>query len=136
MASEGRPVGVDDPIGIYIVSVQEHELAQPDGEDVPEDWFSFKRGVSATQAPDGRQRAQRLTLEVPGDADFALSDLVVRRTGERLVLGGQLAALVQLAVYLRVGEPRAWHGRPVESIRVPAVACEDARDSLAEMSTA
>lgn len=136
LASEGRPVGVDDPIGIYIASVQHHELAQPDGEEVPEEWFSLERGVLASQSPDGRSRAQRLVLEVPGDADFALSDLVVRRTGERLRFGGQLAALVQLTVYLRAGEPHGWGIDPVESIRVPAAPCRDAQESLAEMSAA
>lgn len=136
LATEGRSVGLDDPVGIYIASVQRHELAQPDGEDVPEEWFTFERGVSARQPPDGRPRAQRLALEVPGDADFALSDLVVRRTGERLAFGGQLAALVQLTVYLRSGEPHGGSGDPVESIRVPAIACRDAQESLAEMSAA
>jgi hypothetical protein len=136
LVSEGRVVGVDDPVGVYIASVQHHELSQPDGDDVPMEWFAFGRGLSATEAPDGRQRAQRFTLEVPGDADFDLSDLIVRRTGERLRFGGQLAALVQLTLYLRAGRPRGWLGQPMESIRVPAVACEDARDSLAEMSAA
>jgi hypothetical protein len=105
LATEGRAIGVDDPVGVAIRGVQRHELAQPDGADVPTSWLAFGRGVAAADAPDSLARHQRLTLAVPDDADFALSDLVVRRTGERLRHGGQLAALVELAVYLRT-DPR------------------------------
>jgi hypothetical protein len=134
LTTEGRPVGFDDPIGVYIRGVQGHELAQPDGEDVPEEWFELSRGVSAAQAADGRQRSQRLTLAVPDDADFAVSDLVVRRTGEPLTFGGQLAALVQLTVYLRSGHPAGVSVKPTGRIDVPAPACESEHASLAEMA--
>jgi hypothetical protein len=105
LATERRAIGIDDPVGIVIRSVEHHELAQPDGTDVPASWFTFSRGVTAEEAPDGLPRHQRLTFALAPDADFALSDLVVRRTGERLRHGGQLAALVQLTVYLRTGLP-------------------------------
>lgn len=100
---EGRPIGFDDPLGIYITAVQLHELAQPDGEDVPSSWLELSRGALAGVSPDGRSRAQRLKLELPADADFSLNDLVVRRSGEALCFGGQLAELVELCVYVRTG---------------------------------
>lgn len=101
--SEGHRIAFDDPLGIYIGQVQLHELEQPGGEDVPAAWLEFSRGVGAAQSPDGRSRRQRLKLALPKDADFDLDDLVVRRSGERLRFGGQLAALVELAVYVRTG---------------------------------
>lgn len=101
---EGRPVGIDDPLGIYIRQLQLHELAQPDGEDVPAEWVELSRGLGAGEAADGRSRAQRLRFELPEDADFSLSDLVVRRSGEKLRFGGQLAELVELCAYVRTGE--------------------------------
>jgi hypothetical protein len=102
LVAEGRPVAVDDPVGIAIRGVQRTGLARADGREVPEEWFTFGRGVRADQAPDGRQRCQRLTLEVPPEAG-SVDDIVVRRTGERLRFGGQLAALVQLTAHLRTG---------------------------------
>jgi hypothetical protein len=101
--TEGRGVGFDDPAGVYIGQIQLHELAQPDGEDVPEEWVEMSRGTPAEVATDGRSRAQRLELRLPDDADFSLADLVVRRSGERLRFGAQLAELVELCAYIRTG---------------------------------
>ena len=108
--SEGRRIAFDDPLGVYIGQVQMHELEQPDGEDVPVAWLELSRGAGPDESPDRRSRRQRLKLELPTDADFDLDDLIVRRSGERLRFGGQLAALVELAVYVRTGpagEPQA-----------------------------
>lgn len=134
LATEGRPLGFDDPIGVYIRSVQHHELAQPDGEDVPEEWFEFSRGVLANAAADGRSRTQRLTLAVPDEADFALNDLVGRRTGERLAFGGQLAALVQVVVHLRSGQPEAVRAEPFAAMGERLPICGDVHGSLGEMA--
>lgn len=123
-ATEGRRVGVDDPLGVYIRELQLHELAQPDGEDVPRDWLELSRGLDPATAPDGRQRYQRLRLELPADADFALSDLVVRRTGEPLRFGGQLAALVELAAYLRTGPSVDPADGPLHESERPPPDCE------------
>jgi hypothetical protein len=101
--TEGRKVGLDDPVGVYIGQIQLHELAQPDGEDVPEDWLELSRGTPAEGATDGRSRAQRLELRLPDDADFSLADLIVRRSGENLRFGAQLAALVEVCAYVRTG---------------------------------
>lgn len=109
-ATEGRRIGFDDPLGIYIRDFQHHELALPDGKPLPAAWFEpegareairFGRGVGPKQAADGRPRYQRLVLELPDDAGMLLGDLIVRRTGERIRFGGQLAALTQLGVYVR-----------------------------------
>lgn len=111
-ATEGRWIGFDDPVGIYIRDFQHHELALPNGDPPPTDWFepggdraaiSFSRGLGPQATDDGRPRYQRLTLELPPGADLLLGDLVVRRTGEKISFGGQLAALTQLAVYVRTG---------------------------------
>lgn len=131
LATERRPIAADDPVGVYIRGVQHHELAQPDGTDVPESWFEFGRGVAAAEAPDGLQRCQRLIFEAPPDTDFALSDLVVRRTGEKLRFGGQLAALVQLVVYLRSGAPEG--AVVTESIDPPQADCQAESESFDEM---
>lgn len=135
LVTEGRTVGLDDPIGIAIRGVQRSALAQPNGDAVPEEWFTFGRGLRADEAPDGRQRCQRLTLEVPVEAGF-VDDLIVRRTGERLRFGGQLAALVQLGVFLRTGPV----GSVPEVLPLPSPApaspdCGDALTSFAEMET-
>jgi hypothetical protein len=108
--SEGRGVGVDDPLGVYIRGLQLHELEQPGGEDVPRAWLELSRGTSAAKSPDGRPRHQRLKLELPEDADFSLADLRVRRSGERLRLGGQLAELVELGAYIAAGPVRKGKG--------------------------
>jgi hypothetical protein len=101
--TEGRRVIFDDPIGVYLGQIQLYELVQPDGEDVPAEWVRLSRGTAAADAADGRSRAQRLEFALPDDADFSLDDLVVRRTGEKLRFGAQLAALVELCAYVRTG---------------------------------
>ncbi len=108
--SEGRGVGVDDPLGVYIRELQLHELEQPCGEDVPRSWLELGRGAGGAESPDGRPRHQRLKLELPEDADFSLADLRVRRSGERLRFGGQLAELVELGAYIAAGPVRKGKG--------------------------
>ena len=120
LVTEGRAVTIDEPIGISIRSVQRSALARPDGSAVPEEWFTFSRGLRADEAPDGQQRCQRLTFEVPVEDGF-VDDIVVRRTGERLRFGGQLAALVQVAAHL----PRR-PGRRGSGATAPAAAATSA----------
>lgn len=100
-AGEGLRVGLDDPAGVYIRELQLHELEQPDGEDLPGGWLEFGRGPTAAESPDGRPRCQRLKLLLPADADFSLDDMVIRRTGEPIRHGGQMAELIQVCAYLR-----------------------------------
>lgn len=102
VTTEGRPVRFDDPIGIYIVAFQSQDLLDPSGEPIPEEWVDRSR--QGASVADGLVRHQRLTIEVPKDAGFKLGDLVSRRSGERIRWGAQLAELVELAVYVRVGE--------------------------------
>jgi hypothetical protein len=108
LAVQGRLFALDDPVGVYIQSVDNAALAQPDGSDVPLEWFQFQRG---SRPPESKERSQRLVLEVPPEAGFTISELVENETGENIRYGGQIAALVQLGVYARVSTDGQ---RPVE----------------------
>ena len=99
LAVQGRLFALDDPVGVYIQSVESSALAQPDGSDVPLEWFQFQRG---SRPPESKERSQRLVFEVPPEAGITISDLVETETGENVRYGGQIAALVQLGVYVRV----------------------------------
>jgi hypothetical protein len=103
LATEGRPIRFDDPLGVYIVDVQASELLTPEDEPMPREWLRLSREASPSQ--DGLPRHQRLELEVPAGAGFTLAQLRSARTGRRIEYGGQIAELVQVAVYLRVGRP-------------------------------
>jgi hypothetical protein len=102
LAYEGRQIAFDDPVGIYIIGVEDARLLLPDESQVPKEWFSFQRGVGPKQAEDGRARYQRLVVEAPSESDLSVSDLVDAATEQPIRHGGQVAELVQLAVYLRV----------------------------------
>jgi hypothetical protein len=104
LAHQGRLIALDDPIGIYIRGVQADRLLQPDGEPVPADWFQLQRG-SRPHAGQGLERSQRLAFEVPPGLGFDVADLVDGDTGQPVEHGGQVADLVQLAVYLRISPP-------------------------------
>lgn len=108
LAAQGRLFALDDPVGVYIQSVDNAALAQPDGSDVPPEWFQFQRG---SRPPESKERSQRLVLEVPPEAGFTISELVENESGENIRYGGQIAALVQLGVYVRVSPDGQ---RPVE----------------------
>lgn len=101
LATEGRLVAFDDPIGVYILGVEHRQLIGPDGSDVPPEWFELSRGVGPKEATDRRPRYQRLAFEVPEDAGYALADLGQRMTGDRMTHGAQLAELITLGVYVR-----------------------------------
>ena len=99
LACDGRRIGFDDPLGIYIVGIQAHELLTPHGDPVSPEWFRFSRG----RRRDGVSRYQRMTFTVPPGQGFTLADLQSRRTGEVIRRGAQIAELVQVGVYLRAG---------------------------------
>ncbi len=101
LAYEGRRIAFDNPLGIYIVGVEHPRLRRPDGSRVPRDWFHFSRGVGPEATADGRARYQRLVLEVP-EEDLYVSDLYDAATEQPVRYGGQVAELVQLAVFLRI----------------------------------
>ncbi|MDQ3729427.1 MAG: hypothetical protein M3355_07530 [Actinomycetota bacterium] len=101
LATEGRPIRFDDPIGVYIVAVQTQDLLDPGGQPIPDEWVQRTR--EGPPLSDGLARHQRLTLEVPKGAGFKLSEVVSRRSGETIQWGAQIAELVELAVYVRVG---------------------------------
>lgn len=103
MATEGRLVRFDDPLGIYIVAVQRQDLLDPDGQPIPEEWVTLTR--HGPDLADGLARPQRLSLQAPQGAAIKLSDLRSRRTGGKIRSGAQIAELVELAVYVRVSGP-------------------------------
>lgn len=102
LTTEGRPIRFDDPVGVYIVAVQSQDLLDPGGQPIPDEWVQRTR--QGPPLSDGLARHQRLTLEIPKDADFKLSEVVSRRSGETIQSGAQIAELVELAVYVRVGD--------------------------------
>lgn len=137
LATEGRLIRFDDPIGIYIVDVQSHELLAPDGEPLPRQWFELSR--QGPEMGDGLSRHQRLVLELPTSAGFTLAEVRSRRTGELLTHGAEIAELIQLGVYVRVSErdqiPVSL--APHASVRVPPcrerLSCRAVRDKAREL---
>lgn len=105
LAFEERLVALDDPLGIYIQSIQHTRLRTPDGEIVPPEWFSFSRGLSPEESDDGRPRFQRLSVEVPQREGYSLGDVIDVATEQPIRYGGQVADLVQLAVFFRTSDP-------------------------------
>lgn len=101
LATEGRLIAFDDPIGVYIRGVEHWQLVGPDGSNVPADWFELSRGIGPDEAADAQPRYQRLAFEVPEGAGFALGDLTQRGTSNRITHGAQFAELVTLGVYVR-----------------------------------
>jgi len=104
LAFEGRSIAFDDPLGIYIAAAEHSRLRTRDGEVIPPDWFTFGRGIAASESEDGIARFQRATLEVPEDAGFGLTALTDIATEEPIRFGGQIAELLQLVLLLRAGK--------------------------------
>jgi hypothetical protein len=124
LAWDGRLFTLDDPIGIYISSVQNERLLQPDASPVPLEWFDFQRG-SRPIGSEGLERSQRLVFEVPPDLGFSVGDLTDSDTGQKIQFGGQIADLVQLVAYLRVSERNAVQVQPRELPLPDVVPCEE-----------
>ena len=124
LAWDGRLFALDDPIGVYIRSVQNEQLLQPDGSPVPLEWFDFQRG-SRPHGPEGLERSQRLVFEVPPGLGFSVGDLTDSGTNQKIEFGGQIADLVQIAVYARIGERDAVQIQPREVPLPDLVACEE-----------
>lgn len=103
LATEGRHIRFDDPIGVYVLEVQTSDLLLPDDSPLPDEWCRLSRGGAA---PGGGSLAQRVEIEIPPEAGFTLASLRSRRTGNPIVHGGQIAELVQLGVRVRCGPAR------------------------------
>ncbi len=137
LAYEGRLVAFDDPLGVYIQSVEHTRLRTPDGELVPREWFTFGRGVCPTQTEDGRPRWQRVVFEPPPDSGLRVDRLIDVATERPIRYGGQIAELVQAAVVLRVGDPEIEPTGTLEPIELTeavadASGCIDVRRFLNE----
>jgi hypothetical protein len=128
LAFEGRRVAFEDPLGVYMQSVEHTRLRTPSGDMVPLDWFTFSRGLSAESSHDGRPRYQRLSVEVPPREGFVLGDVIDVATEQPIRHGGQVAEFVQLAIFLRAGDPDPKPGdlEPV-SPKCKEMSCEDIR---------
>ena len=129
LATEGRLIRFDDPIGIYILAFQSHDLLTPDGQPLPSAWFELSR---QKPSPDGLPRNQRLTVRKPQDADFALSEVRARRTGSPITHGAQIAELIELGVYIRVSERGAIPVQVAPRGPQPMVPCAERPDCAAE----
>jgi hypothetical protein len=112
---------------VYIASVQSERLLQPDGSPVPLEWFDFQRG-SRPGGSEGLERSQRLVFEVPPGLGFVVGDLIDSGTDQKIQFGGQIADLVQLVVYLRVGDRNAVQVQPREVPLPNVVPCEEHPD--------
>jgi hypothetical protein len=122
LATEGRLIRFDDPIGIYIVDVQTAELVGPRGEGIPREWWNLGRQEPGV---DGLPRFQRLALEIPEEAGFDLWQVRSRRTGHTIARGAELAELVQLGVYVRVSEREQLQIDIPQRPARPVVRCHD-----------
>lgn len=107
LAYERRLVALDDPVGVYVHSVEHSRLRTPDGGATPSDWFAFSRGSPPDETADGKPRWQRVCLEVPAETGWTVGDLVDSATGQPIRYGGQIAEMVQVAVIFRVSDPHA-----------------------------
>jgi hypothetical protein len=97
----GKQVALDDPAGIYITNVDAARLTRPDDQtQVPEEWFNLQRGSASA---DGKQRFQRLVFEVPADLPFVVGDLIDSQTSETIDFGWQVAQLIKVGLYVRIG---------------------------------
>lgn len=100
-AFNGKELALDDPAGLYITNVEADRLLRPDDQTpVPEEWFNLQRG---TPSADGKQRFQRLVFEVPSDLPFVVGDLIDSQTNETIDFGWQVAQLVKVGLYVRIG---------------------------------
>lgn len=123
-ATEGRTIRFDEPIGVYIADFQHHDLLDPLGQPVSGEWFTLSR--QGPKLGDRLPRFQRLVVEAPEGEKrrgFGLHDLRLRRTGEQLRWGAELAELTQLAIYLRVG-PRSELPAAIPSSADSSLGCD------------
>jgi len=134
LAWDGRIVAFDDPIGLYLHGVQHARLRTPGGDIVPAEWFALSRGGPAV---DGRARHQRAVFEVPPGEGLCVSDLIDVVTEEPIRYGGQIADLLQVALYVRVSGTGA---RPPKAVRAAPAArgdvCTDVAAAASQLEAA
>jgi hypothetical protein len=102
LAFEGRLITLDAPGPLTISGVENSRLRTPSRESVPLEWFQFSRPTrpGATQ----EKRYQRVSLEIPKEEGFCVSDLTDAATEEPIKTGAQVADLVQISLHLLTSE--------------------------------
>jgi hypothetical protein len=95
LARAGAMVTIQDPVGLYIDSINWGLIQPPSGHD--DDLSQFWKWTRGTQ--DHRMRAE---FEIPADKGYVLGDLFVR--GIPLEFGGQLADIITIALIGRASD--------------------------------
>ncbi|KAH8105185.1 hypothetical protein BXZ70DRAFT_904420 [Cristinia sonorae] len=112
-ARDGHRLTIDNPVGLYIDSVDFGQVHAPPGheDDDPQEFWKWTRGRNGFHV--------RGEFEVPADKGYVLGDLLVRNVP--LEFGGQIADLVKISIKARVagppdivdGEPRCCGDHPI-----------------------
>lgn len=135
LAFEGRLVALAEPVGVYVQGVEHSRLRQPDGTDVPPEWFTLGRSAETRSSSHEPPRYRRLVFEVPRDEGFTVGDLVDAASEQSISHGGQIADLVQLAVFVRTSAPGIVPEEPhllPPAGAPPARGCEEVRRAYQE----
>jgi len=97
IARNGHKLTVENPVGLYIDSVDWAQIRPPAGhdDDDPQTFWKWTRGRTGYYV--------RGEFEVPSEKGYVLGDLLVRNTP--LKFGGQLADVINVSVRARVSGP-------------------------------
>jgi len=131
LAFEGRRVSLDFPAPLSITGIESSRLRTPSGKPVPPNWFRLSRPMrpDRPQAP----RHQRVSLQVPQEERFCVSDLTDVATGEAVASGGQVADLVQISLHLLGSATSDVHRVSIDvSNDLDDLDCEDIRRKTAK----
>lgn len=125
LAFEGRRVLLDFPGPLGISGVENTRLRTPSGKTVPPQWFRFSRPARP------EDRYQRVSLRVPPEEGFCVSDLTDVATEERITTGAHVADLLQISLYLTTTAPSDCGRGPVHRLdeELPAP-CDDVLDTV------
>ncbi|KAH8105194.1 hypothetical protein BXZ70DRAFT_510157 [Cristinia sonorae] len=104
-ARDGHRLTIENPVGLYIDSVDWAQIHAPPGhdDDDPQEFWKWTRGRSGFHV--------RGEFEVPADKGYVVGDLLVRNVP--LDFGAQLADLIKISIRARVaGPPHIVPGNP------------------------
>ncbi|TFK70988.1 hypothetical protein BDN72DRAFT_856505 [Pluteus cervinus] len=99
IARGGHKLTVENPVGLYIFSVDWDQISPPDGheDDNPKDFWKWTRGA------DGHH--MRGEFEVPEEKGYLVGDLFVNDTS--LDFGAQLADIISISITARYCDPNS-----------------------------